>query len=814
MEESHNYTADTVFEGTNGVDYLYNHASGVTIEGGGGDDAAIVNEVDGNNVVMNGGDGNDNIENYASSVTIYGGAGDDTINNNIVYGGGSNVKIYGEDGNDYIINLGDNVTIDGGTGDDTITNVNSNVTISGGTGNDSIFNGGSNVTITGGYDNDYIIVSGSDNVIQYANGDGNDTVEIYSGATFTLQIDYSGQPTSVNSGNNLVVKVGEGSITFLDMASQSLNIIDTSGNAISLTDNTDSTDTDTSTETTDTNTTLLQSDTDIVFLVDTSESMGTYIERVRNALNSFADSLSSANVSYRLGLVDFGYSGNDSSSNYVKSYSFVEDAESFKNELANLSSDDGIKEYGLTAIDTALSLDFREEATKRFVMLTDEGYEENNRGSTSDLDSDTVLAKLADADVILDVVGEMNGECQNEYEPIANATGGKFYDINLDSYDTIFEEISGSIVDQIGQPDSVAVNLNDVAEGEAGVFLLYSTTDENGSTTFSSQATFISMGFTPYKYNGHYYGIYTNQSSWEDAKTFCENLGGHLVTITDESEQIFVKSLLENEQTPKNSYWMGGYKDSSNEWTWITGETWNYSSWGNGQPDGDGEALMMYCSTANGWELGDWNDFPAEGENGQDFFGLENFGFICEWDIGDIEDFQVVGTVTNEKVYAADTDSEYRQSITVPAEWNVTATENNDRFYVTGNNATVAGGDGKDSFTVGSDVDGIIFADIDTAADKISFAASIPENSLEYSVGTALELYSDDISLTFQNRTALTADFATYSVSNGGTSNTISELLINPPNFDNIEVNSDASVIMSFAHWSYGFEPADNSSAS
>ena len=125
--------------------------------------------------------------------------------------------------------------------------------------------------------------------------------------------------------------------------------------------------------------------------------------------------------------------------------------------------------------------------------------------------------------------------------------------------------------------------------------------------------------------------------TWADAKNFCENMGGHLVTITDAGEQAFVKSLLENESTPKNSYWMGGYKDNSNKWIWTNGENWNYSNWGYDQPDGDGKALMMYCNSANGWSLGSWNDIPDDGNGiwGDSwFFSTDKFGLICEWDSG------------------------------------------------------------------------------------------------------------------------------------------------------------------------------------
>ncbi len=591
-----------------------------------------------NDTIIVGTNEDDNIVNIADNVTIDTGDGDDniisglgnllsTIDDSFAIGN-ENVSIASGNGNDSIMNIGDYVTINAGNDDDyvSIADVNSigSAIILGGAGDDTINAGNTdnnsyvggypayttghkNHTVDGGTGNDYISFmapldySGPDsNMFIYREGDGDDTIyavkmdysyvqdsitglidtSTYTGETVidfstVIQIDSSSQPTSVNSGADLIIKVGDGSITFIGQAGQSLDIVDPSGGTINLVDDgtgatdtdTGSTDTDTNTETTNTDSTnpvsdgsLLKGDTDIVFLIDTSGSMGTYIERVRNALNSFADSLSSANVSYRLGLVDFGYDGNGSSNNYIKSYSFVEDVESFKNELANLPSY-GAYEYGLAAIDTALNLDFREDAKKRFVMFTDEGYEENTS------QSETILAELGDADVILDVVGRMGtskGDCQYEWQPMANATGGNFYDIS--SLDGALNKIAENITTPV-----INVNLKDVPDGDAGVFLLYSTTDENGSTTFSSNATFISMGFTPYEYNGHYYGIYTNQSSWEDAETFCESWGGHLAIINDADENT---ALYDYMKSQGYDYAFFGLSDSDTEetWVWVNGE--------------------------------------------------------------------------------------------------------------------------------------------------------------------------------------------------------------------------------------------------
>ena len=71
--------------------------------------------------------------------------------------------------------------------------------------------------------------------------------------------------------------------------------------------------------------------------------------------------------------------------------------------------------------------------------------------------------------------------------------------------------------------------------------------------------------------------------------------------------------------------------DSTGSWQWVTGEEFGYTHWGYRQPDGDGSSAMMYYGSNYYSGSGDWNDFIDSGVNGQEFFGVENFGFIVEW---------------------------------------------------------------------------------------------------------------------------------------------------------------------------------------
>lgn len=62
------------------------------------------------------------------------------------------------------------------------------------------------------------------------------------------------------------------------------------------------------------------------------------------------------------------------------------------------------------------------------------------------------------------------------------------------------------------------------------------------------------------EYGNHIYQKYELPLDWYEAKAFCESIGRHLATIASEEEQAVVDCLLRNGS--KNSYWIGGNKDS------------------------------------------------------------------------------------------------------------------------------------------------------------------------------------------------------------------------------------------------------------
>lgn len=185
---------------------------------------------------------------------------------------------------------------------------------------------------------------------------------------------------------------------------------------------------------------------------------------------------------------------------------------------------------------------------------------------------------------------------------------------SLKNNDVTFKIGNGSVKVSGGKDREITI---EYSNGTLGKYL-------NGALVSMSRVTNIPSDAL--RYNGHHYKIYNDGMTWSDAKTFCENLGGHLVTITDANEQTVVANLL-YEKGSKNSYWLGGFKDSNNRWKWITCENWSYSNWADGEPNGSGDYLQMYTEQVN--TNGRWDDTPTTGSIG---ISIQQHGLICEWD--------------------------------------------------------------------------------------------------------------------------------------------------------------------------------------
>lgn len=127
-----------------------------------------------------------------------------------------------------------------------------------------------------------------------------------------------------------------------------------------------------------------------------------------------------------------------------------------------------------------------------------------------------------------------------------------------------------------------------------------------------------------FRFDGHSYYVYEQQTSWEEAQAFCESLGGHLAVITSDRENAALYQYL-TESGHENAY-IGLYVDAEGQWHWVTAEETAYLNWEPGEPNnesGSEKYAMFYYKFQNGT----WND----GNFGQGTL-KDNKVFLCEWE--------------------------------------------------------------------------------------------------------------------------------------------------------------------------------------
>ena len=163
----------------------------------------------------------------------------------------------------------------------------------------------------------------------------------------------------------------------------------------------------------------------------------------------------------------------------------------------------------------------------------------------------------------------------------------------------------------------------------------YSTATMTDTEKVDDQVYFTSSDKV--RWNGHTYQIIEVSMSWNAAKAYCEKQGGHLMTITSETEQEIASSLMQ--MGNKRQYWIGLDTQSG----WVTGEAVTYTNWDAREPNScvrrnQRERYTHILNVANPAVNGSarlkWNDmfndntFPGEESN----FSLCTVGVLCEWD--------------------------------------------------------------------------------------------------------------------------------------------------------------------------------------
>ena len=120
------------------------------------------------------------------------------------------------------------------------------------------------------------------------------------------------------------------------------------------------------------------------------------------------------------------------------------------------------------------------------------------------------------------------------------------------------------------------------------------------------------------EYNGHIYAIMSTKTDWFSAYSYCENVGGHLVTITSAEEEAFVEAYMTYLAFTGRA-WLGAFYDGGNM-QWVTGEEFDYANWNVNQPDcSKNQEFYIHINEDT---FGKWNDVNA----------LLSYNVFCEWE--------------------------------------------------------------------------------------------------------------------------------------------------------------------------------------
>lgn len=190
---------------------------------------------------------------------------------------------------------------------------------------------------------------------------------------------------------------------------------------------------------------------DIVFLIDTTGSMGDKIYNVQGNIEYFVDALKEKGVSAGLALIDYqdikadGYDSTRVHKNGTSNWFY--DMDAYKTAISALELGYGgdAPECAVDALETGRLLDMRASAGKIFILVTDADYKVDNRYGITSMATEIELLK--NAGVTCAVVSPLDK--QSTYYDLYNGTNGVWADIYGDFYTelmTLADKIGSDIV--------------------------------------------------------------------------------------------------------------------------------------------------------------------------------------------------------------------------------------------------------------------------------------------------------------------------------------------------------------------------------
>lgn len=115
-------------------------------------------------------------------------------------------------------------------------------------------------------------------------------------------------------------------------------------------------------------------------------------------------------------------------------------------------------------------------------------------------------------------------------------------------------------------------------------------------------------------FNGKWYLVYLEKTTWTKAKQKCERAGGQLAVVPDAPTQAFMAEFGKGLEL-----WIGATDEKvEGLWVWVDGTEMKHKAWGRGQPV-SGSRTENFLIIGGG---GRWYDAPND---------WACVGYICEW---------------------------------------------------------------------------------------------------------------------------------------------------------------------------------------
>ncbi len=126
--------------------------------------------------------------------------------------------------------------------------------------------------------------------------------------------------------------------------------------------------------------------------------------------------------------------------------------------------------------------------------------------------------------------------------------------------------------------------------------------------------------------NDRRYRLFTNATTWHEAKKKCEEMRGRLAKVRSREENDFLVELARSANV--DGLWLGATDEAKEgDWKWSDGSPLTYTNWsriGN-QPNNKG-GLEHYLLLMIGANAGQWCDQPTTS------IEYKKVGYVCEWD--------------------------------------------------------------------------------------------------------------------------------------------------------------------------------------